>query len=114
MFESSGAFLGFFQSQVVVIVLHPGGSVLLHLVAGVGIDIQRKAGSGMTQQVLHTLDVGSRRNSDSSSGMAKVVRSCIRPSDFSGNFLEGFIKSRDSEVFTCFRTLRPIAARYNG
>ena len=55
MFESSGAFLGFFQSQVVVIVLHPGGSVLLHLVAGVGIDIQRKAGSGMTQQVLHTI-----------------------------------------------------------
>ena len=57
MLKSGGAALCLFGREIVIVVLHSGGSVFLHLVAGVGIDVQGKAGGGMAQVRSHRLDV---------------------------------------------------------
>lgn len=51
MVKSGGAALCLFGCQVVIVTLHPGGGVLLHLVAAVRVDIQRKTGGIVAQQV---------------------------------------------------------------
>lgn len=42
MLKSGGAFSCLFCFQIVIVALHSGGGVLLHLIAGVSVDIQRE------------------------------------------------------------------------
>ena len=54
--------------HAVIVALHTGGGVSFHLVGGVGVNVQGKAGCGMAQQGLNALNVsagtdGNRRTS---------------------------------------------------
>lgn len=62
MVKSGGDSLCLFGCQVIIVTLHPGGGVLLHLVAAVRIDIQRKTGGSMAQQVLYALYISTGGN----------------------------------------------------
>ena len=57
MVKSDGVALCLFGGQVIIVTLHPGGGVLLHLVTAVRIDIQRKTGGSVAQQVLYALNI---------------------------------------------------------
>ena len=92
MVKSGGDALCLFGCQVIIVTLHPGGGVLLHLVAAVRIDIQRKTGGSMAQQILNALYIGPGSNGNGGSGVPEIVRSCVRPADAGGNPLERFIE----------------------
>ena len=102
MVKSSGVALCLFGCQVIIVTLHPGGGVLLHLVAAVRIDIQRKTGGSMAQQILNALYIGPGSNGNGGGCVPEIVGACVRPSDTGGNLLEVFVKGENGVVLSNF------------
>ena len=57
--------------------LHTCGTLLFHAVSHMSIDIQSKGGSGMTQVVLHGLDIITGTEGRYGIRMAEIVEPCI-------------------------------------
>ena len=98
MVKSSGVALCLFGCQVIIVTLHPGGGVLLHPVAAVRIDIQRKTGGSVAQQVLYALYIGPRGNRNGGGCVPEIVRSGVRPADASSDFLKMTVEGRYSKM----------------
>lgn len=94
MVKPGGAASCLFGCQVIIVTLHPGGGVLLHLVAAVRIDIQRKTGGSVSQQVLYALYISPRGNRNGGGGVPEIMGPGVRPADTGSNPLERFIEGR--------------------
>lgn len=98
MVKSGGAASCLFGCQVIIVTLHPGGGVLLHLVAAVRIDIQRKTGGSMAQQILNALYIGPGSNGNGGGCVPEIVRPGVRPADAGSDFLKMTVEGRYSKM----------------
>ena len=71
--------------------LHPGGAGFLHLIGDVSIDIQGKGSGGVSQILLHRLDIIAGLDAGHGVGVPEVVEPGFGAADLHHNRLKGFI-----------------------
>ena len=78
--------------------LHSGGTITLHFLSYMTVNIQGECGSGMAQIFLHCFYIVTGLYCSNSIGVPQIMEACFGTADLLHNLFEGFIHGGGGEV----------------